>query len=506
MRKILLGFLLHFSLISAPSFILAMEYKTPSALSENLVLAQSHDDFYPKAVQLVQQQIYLVARIEQALSNPDPNKMRSVRGQLTVHTYAVETFLTRQYPSPKTLCTPRGEFAPQSSLPVQLTESQSQIYCSLYASSQELLKLSPVIDRLLSRRGELALVRQLPLVSGERQSDPVLSIAPVQRPDLGNPATPFSTREPNITLSPLPVVGSTAKTAIANYVAPMQPAIAIPEEAITTLKTANQILTAVQKVFPANIKFINPQENNAVLDRFAYDIDSQEKQIYAQFLQLPNTGIFRVLPDSAYRRPLNTLQNRLQSSVSDRYPFPSVGEVKGHFSPSLALKMIGDNFQLVPEGINYGFMVDVGNVPLEKLDHTLQGVAAPTEEFFLNYQPPKQLEALQVDRQRFLTGKDQNWPQNQIFLAGATAKLNHTYLVRWLCPPQASLQFQLPEVILSRQPIFPQNSRMRQQLGQIPSSDTIIAFRAMRRRSDGSYTILWRVLNQLPAPQIEDLG
>ncbi|MFM5980381.1 MAG: hypothetical protein ACKO9I_07570 [Sphaerospermopsis kisseleviana] len=39
----------------------------------------------------------------------------------------------------------------------------------------------------------------------------------------------------------------------------------------------------------------------------------------------------------------------------------------------------------------------------------------------------------------------------------------------------------------------------------MPSSDTIIAFRAVRRRPDGSYTILWRVLNQLPAPQINDL-
>ncbi|MGM3307248.1 hypothetical protein ACSQ6I_14965 [Anabaena sp. WFMT] len=498
MSKIFLGLLLPFSLVSTPSFTLAMEYKAEFDLSQNLASEEATEKFYTTAVQLVQQQIYLVARLEQAFIDPDPNKMRSVRGQLTVRTYAVESFLTRQYPSPKTLCNSRGEFSPQSSLPVQLTESQSQIYCSLYASNQELLKLYPVIDRLLSRRGELALVKPLPLVSGERQSDPVLTIAPVQRPDLGKPATPFASREPNLTSSPLPIVGSTAKTALANYVAPMQPAIAVPEEAVSTLKTANQILTAVQKAFPANIKFINPQEDVATLDRFAYDIDSQERQTYAQFLKLPNTGIFRVLPDSAYRRPLNLLQNRLQASVSERYPFPSVGEVQGDFDPSLALKMMGDNFQLVHQGIDYGFIIDVGDVPLAKLDEKLQAVSASTGEFLLNYQPPKQLEALQIDRRRFLTGKDQNWQKQEIFLAGATAKLNHTYLVR-------SLQFQLPEIILSRQPISPQNSRITQQIGQIPSSDTILAFRAVRRRPDGSYTILWRVLKQLPTPEIEDL-
>ena len=499
MRKIFVGLSLSLTLGFTPSFALALEYKSQLDLSQSVDSVAGENIFYTKAMQLVQQQIYLIARLEQALSSSDPNRMRSVRGQLTVYTHSVETFLKRQYPSPKTLCTAKGELSQQSDLTVQLTDSQLQIYCSLYAANQELLKLSPVTDRLLSRRGELGLVRKLPLVSGERKSDPVISIAPVQRPDLSKPATPFIRKEPNLTSSPLPVVGSPAKTAIANYKPPIQPAIAPPEEAISTLRTANQILQAAQKRFPDNIKFINPQEDAATLDRFAYDIDSQEKQIYAQFLQLPNTGIFRVLPDSAYRRRPNTLQNRLQPSVIERYPFPSVGEGKGDFTPSLALKMIDDNFQLFPQGIDYGFIVNIGDVPLEKLDGRLQTLDLSTRDFFLNYQPPRELKALQVDRRRFITGKNQNWQQSQIYLSGAKAEVNKTYLVR-------SLQFQLPEIISERQPVRRENSRIRQQLTEVPSSsDTIIAFRAVRRRPDGSYTILWRVLNQLPAPQINDL-
>lgn len=35
--------------------------------------------------------------------------------------------------------------------------------------------------------------------------------------------------------------------------------------------------------------------------------------------------------------------------------------------------------------------------------------------------------------------------------------------------------------------------------------DIILAFRPVRQRSDGSYTVLWKVLNQLKEPQIEDL-
>jgi hypothetical protein len=500
MRQIFFGLLLSFSLTSTPSSTLAQENLSPSAQNQNLASEPITENFYTTASRLVQQQIYLIARLEQAFTEPDPNRMRSVRGQLTIQTKSVEGFLRRQYSSPKTLCTPRADSSINlSALPSKLTESQAQIYCSLYTSSQELLKLSPAIDRLLSRRGELALVRDLPLVTGERQLDPVLPLAPVQRPNLGKPATPFSTREPDLTSSPLPIVGRDAKTAIANYQPPMQPAIAPLEEALTTLKAANKLLQAARVAFSRETPLIDPQETAAILDRFAYDIDPQEPQTYAKFLELSNTGIFRVLPDSAYRRQPNTLQNRLQPSVSQRYPFPSLGETQGGFTPSLALQMVGDNFQLVQPGIDYGFIVDVGDVPLEQLDGKLQAVSSPTREFFLNYQPPKELEALQVDRRRFLSGKNQNWPQSQMILAGAKAELNHTYLVR-------SLQFQLPEIILHNQPISPQNSRSRAQLAELQSSDIILAFRPVRRRQDGSYTVVWRVLNQLPAPTIEDLA
>lgn len=415
-----------------------------------------------------------------------------MRGQLFIQTKAVERFLHRQYKYPQTLCHPTTNFAINlSPLPVNLTEAQGQIYCSLSASTQELLKITPVLDCLLSRRGELALVRQLPLVKGERQSDPVLSIAPVEFPNLGKPAIPFSAREPNLTSAPLPMIGRNVKKALANYVPPMQPAIAAPPEALITLDAAFKFLKVAKSAFPPEYKFLDSQETAAILDRFAYDIDSQEPQTYAKLLALPNTGIFRVLPNSVYLRPLNTLQNQLQPSVSQRYPFPSLDEASQGFNPSLALQTVNENFQFMHSGIDYSLMVDVGDVPLDKVELS-------TPEFLLNYQPPQQLEALQVDRRRFLTGKDQNWQQSQVYLDSAKAVLNHTYLVR-------TLQFQLPEMILNRQPISPHHSRARQQLAEMKSSDIILAFRPVRRRNDGSYTVIWRVLKKLPAPSIEDL-
>jgi len=456
------------------------------------------EEFYPTSVQLVQQQINLIYRLEKAFTEPDPNQMRAVRGQLTIQTYAVESFLKRQYSSPKTLCTAIGEFDHHSPLPTQLTESQAKIYCSLYATEKKLSQLRLIIDEILSRRGESALIRELPLVSGERQSDPIVTISSLQRPDLGKPATPFFVREPDWTPPSVPLVGVIGKTAIANYVPPIQPAIAAPQEATTILQSASEFLQLAETALPPGTKLVNPDETNAALDRFAYEIDVQEPEIYAKLLELPNTGIFRVLPSSAYLRQPNTLQNRLAPTVIERYPFPVVDNF-GDSSPSLALHLVNHHFQLVRQGIDYGFIVDLGdNLAWEKLDARLEVVPVKTREFLLHYQPPKQLAALQIDRQRFLTGKDQNWGQDQVFLTDATAKLHHTYLVR-------SLQFQLPEIILSHTSISRSNSRSLEQLAQVSSSDTILAFRAVNRRADGSYTIVWRLLNHLPAPTIEDL-
>jgi hypothetical protein len=494
MRRIIFSLTMPFFLAQLPTSVLAAEYKSPFSRNQNFS-SRPTEKFYTNIASLVQEQINLIARIEKAIAQPDANQLRAVRGQLIVQQVAIESSLKDYNRNQQAACKASLNSSVGVVPGLPLREPKAQIYCSLYASSLELGKLAPVLDRLLSRRGELALVRDLPLVSGERQSHPVLSIAPVQHPNLGKLATPFATLEPNLPQHSYPIIGRIAKKPLADYVSPKQPAIAPPIEALGIIQTANELLALAISKFPTGSKFQDPSETTIALDRFAYNIDPQEQQTYVKFLTVPSTGIFRVLPYSAYHRPLNTQQNRLQKSVSERYPFPGLGVARGGFTPSLPLQIVGENFQLVPSGVDYSFMMDLGNVPIEKLDAKLGNVSHQTREFFLQYQPPKQLGALQEERRRFLTGKAQT--QSLIF-ALAKAELNHTYLVR-------SLQFQLPEIISTQSPISRSERTQIDQMLKMESSDIILAFRPVRRRSDGSYTILWRVLNQLPNPKIEDL-
>lgn len=497
MRYTRLSFLLIFCLLTMVESAFATEIELQSSPNRHHKSSQV-ENFDVVSRKLVKQQVNLIARIEQALSQPDANQMRAVGGQLITQTVVVNAFLKRQYPYPQALCNQNQSKQDNVDSIPPLTTSNFKIYCSLYNSSRELSKLTPLLDRLLSRRGELALVRELPLVSGEKQSDLVLPMSPVSRPELHKRATPYAILEPEMDKNALLLVGKRKKRAIANYFGPVQPAIKAPSEALITLKNAEKFLATAISVFPDQKNFQSPRKVAAELDRLTYDIDLQEKQIHRKLLAMPNTGIFRVLPYQAYLRPLNTIENRSQKNVLDRYPFPVLGQFKGGFTPNLPLQIVKGKFQLLPQGVNYGFIADVGDIPLEKLDASLEAIAPEKREILINYQPPQKLNALQIERRKIITGKHENTIENKPILNTVEAKLNHTYLVR-------NLQFKIPEIIVNNKPISRRQRRYLDQLLEMQGSDVIVAFRPISRGSDGSYTIIWRVLKQLPEPQIKGL-
>ena len=489
MKYTVFSFFLPFCLLANFEQAFAAETESQSSPNRSRESSQvaSFDDVSKR---LVNRQVNLIYRIQKALSQPDPNKMRAVGGQLITHTVVVESFLKRQYPNPQALCNQNQSKNASVDFIPPLSPSSSKIYCSLYNSSRELSKLTPILDRLLSRRGELAIVRELPLVSGEKQSDLVLPMSPVTRPNLGKFATPYAILEPSVEADASLIIGKRKKRGIANYVPPVQPAIKPPTEALKILTNAEQFLATVISVLPAQSNFPNPEKMTAEFNRLAYDVDLQEKQTYRKLLLMPNTGIFRVLPHQAYLRPLNTIENRSQKNVLDRYPFPVLGKSKGNFTPNLPLQIVKGKFQLQSQGVDYGFMAEIGDVPLEKLDANFLAVDPKKRNSLVNYQPPSKLSALLIEKRKIITGKHQN--------SNVDAKLNHTYLVR-------NLQFQLPENIANNQVISRKQRRYIDQLLQMQSSDVIVAFRPVRRHSDGSYTVTWRVLQQLKDPQIEDL-
>ncbi|HEY9739487.1 MAG TPA: hypothetical protein V6C90_03260 [Coleofasciculaceae cyanobacterium] len=485
MRYSLLVLLLPFSLSLPILSVSAAD--SPELLSQ---INRSSEDFWPQAQRLVEEQLYLMTQIQRAIAGPDVNKAEAVRGQLILHSGAVERFLQSQYRLPRRLCSN----STSSNAAADLSVPQQRVYCALYASTQQ---LRPVVSLLEGR---------LPMLVG--------LAAPNTQPRLDEPllSSPLNYRErvkpryeevPNLPVAEPPVIGLPTKTPSSEDL-PFQPAIAPPVQATIALSEAREQLLSVLPAFPASARIIDPTLNAQIIDRSTYGLLPVESQAYGKLQTQPNTGVARVLSAESYRPDPNQLRNRLQPTVAERFPFVALGKSSSGLTPRFTLQIENGNFQIPLPGLDYGFMINLGEVPLENLNPTLQNIRTLSQEqrkFFLNYSPPNQLEALQVDRLRFLTGKDRAGLIPSVSLPASTqapAILNNTYLLRLF-------QFQLPEVILQREPISRAQRRYLDQILETPSSDVLVAFRPINRRSDGSYTVLWRVLNQFPDPKIQDL-
>lgn len=463
------------------------------------VAAEPSPTFWPQAQRLVQEQIYLINRIEKALTGTDLNRAIALRDRLAFHQRAVEWFLKSQYPIPAFVCgqsSTNGSSVPESNLSVQ----QAKVYCALIASSQQLAPLGALLENRMARLADLT--KRNPVTDSPREERQNLL-------SLRAPAPSKYLPLPNLPPAETPLIGIRAKTPIADYVPPMQPAIAIPEQAVQSIQNAKQLLAPAIAAFSPTT-FTDPAADAQAMDRLSHTIYSKEPPLFAEFLALPNTGIVRVLPGEAYLADRTQIANRLQPTVRERFPFAQLLPNRGGLTPRLAIRIESGNFKIAQPELDYGFMVDLGEVPLENLKLSTKGdrgklsledvssLSPQIQEFFFNYRPPTKLTAIQEDRQRFITGKLGNFPLSEPVLTQAPAVLNHTYLARLV-------QYKVPQVILNRGAVSRTERSNLTEILQTPSSDLLVAFRPVTRRSDGSYTVLWRLLTRFPDPQITDL-
>ncbi|HEY9634590.1 MAG TPA: hypothetical protein V6D14_14350 [Coleofasciculaceae cyanobacterium] len=482
----------YFSLLMLLPFSALLPSLGASAADSQNVLSQSlsSQDFWSQAQRLVQDQLYLITQIQRAIAQPDLNEVEAVRGRLVLQSGEVERFLQSQYRIPSFLC---GNSTSSPNVASGLSVPQRQVFCALYASTQQ---LKPVVSQLDLRLPMLAglaapTVRPSPY-------EPLLS-SPL---NFQNPVKPRFRAVSEIPVPEPPVIGLPMKTAIAEE-PPFQPAIAPPQPTTVALSTARKQLLSALPAFPSDVKILDPAPNAEIIDRGTYGLLSTEPQQYANFLAQPNTGIARVLPAQSYRLDPNQLRNRLQPTVAERFPFAPLKQSTSGFTPRFAIQIEKDNFQIPMPELDYGFMVNLGEVSLENLGATLKNIRTLSQnqrELFLKYSPPQQLEALQVERRRLLTGKDEAaFPAVSLSVSTqAPIVLNNTYLLRLI-------QFQLPEVLLKRESISRAQRRYLDQILETPSSDVLIAFQPVHQHSDGSYIVIWRLLKQFPDPQITDL-
>lgn len=185
----------------------------------------------------------------------------------------------------------------------------------------------------------------------------------------------------------------------------------------------------------------------------------EDRAAFAEFLKQPDTGLVRLLPREVYdQNPAQPAKLTIRGGGA-YYSFTRLTHEYGFGSD---LELATNHFLVGFAGADYGLMTTIGDVPLDQISPEN---AAFT--FMANYQPPGDApSAIQEATSFRVKARTIDGVMYQSRLA---VQLNTTYLLR-------SINY--------------------------GKSDVLVAFRPVRKDTDGSVVIAWRMLKVYSAPKL----
>ena len=192
-------------------------------------------------------------------------------------------------------------------------------------------------------------------------------------------------------------------------------------------------------------------------ERVLLSVPSEERERHAEFLAQPETGLVRLLPREKWQ---NVLPTRGGGSY---YSFTRLShEYNSGSDVSLEQGLLSVGFM----GADFGFMLNLGDVPLEEVSAEAEAV-----RFMASFETPSPEPLAREAQKRFMHG-------------GGAQSGQWTYKNR--LPAVAGNTYALRSVSYN-------------------TSDVLVAFRLLRKDSDGSVVLLWKLLKTYPKPSL-DMG
>lgn len=181
----------------------------------------------------------------------------------------------------------------------------------------------------------------------------------------------------------------------------------------------------------------------------------EDRKTYAEFLARPDTGLIRLLPRGKWDNKLSLSGGGAYYSftrLTHEYGYGSnVSLEQGHFMVGFA-------------GADFGFMLDLGDVPLEDVSEETEAV-----RYMASFKAPAaEPEARAAFRQFGAHEGHEAGPWT--YRRRVPAVAGHTYSLR-------SINYLV--------------------------SDVLVAFRVVRSDADGSNVLLWKLLKRYPKPTLE---
>jgi hypothetical protein len=173
---------------------------------------------------------------------------------------------------------------------------------------------------------------------------------------------------------------------------------------------------------------------------------------YSDFLKQPDTGMARLMPREKYRTSLLTREG------GSYYSFTKLTNEYGYGS-EIGLEQ--GNLKVGFAGADFGFLVTLGDVPVESVTEEDAGV-----RLLSAFNTPSLEPDAREQQRRSSTGFE---AEGFIYRGFQTASVNTTYVLR-------SVSYNV--------------------------SDVLVAVRVTRKDEDGSLILAWKILRKFPVPQL----
>lgn len=179
----------------------------------------------------------------------------------------------------------------------------------------------------------------------------------------------------------------------------------------------------------------------------------EDLEAYADFLKLPRTGLVRLLPRETFEGKLAI------NGGGAYYSFTRLVHDYGHGAD---IELYNDAFSTGFAGVNFGLLVDLGDAPLEGVTRETYGVRPLAE-----YKPPTAEPKAREEKRRAAEGFQ---TEGFTYKRKLPVRVDNTYALR-------SIDYD--------------------------RTDVLVAFRVVRKDSDGSVVLLWKLLKKYSKPILE---
>jgi hypothetical protein len=179
----------------------------------------------------------------------------------------------------------------------------------------------------------------------------------------------------------------------------------------------------------------------------------EDRKAHAEFLAQPGTGLVRLLPREKWNSKLST------SGDGAFYSFSLRAQEYGR-ATDIGLEQ--DYLSVGFAGASFGFMTNLGDVPIELVSGETEGV-----RYMASFHPPSPEPDARKAQRQFDDGlQSDQWTYKDRM----PINVGSTYALR-------SVNYE--------------------------ASDVLVAFRVLRKDTDGSVVLLWKMLQEFPKPTLQ---